>query len=58
MFGGLFDTLFFIIITMKCAIKKDRKLNKNNTSVVRGIHFDKERGLWVAQMMFQGRCTC
>lgn len=39
--------------TMKCAIKKDRKLNKNNTSGVRGVHFDKDRGLWVAQLMFQ-----
>ena len=37
---------------MKCAIKKDRKLNKNNTSGVRGVHFDKDRGLWVAQLMF------
>ena len=39
--------------TMKCGIKKDRKLNKNNTSGVRGVHFDKDRGLWVAQIMFQ-----
>ena len=39
--------------TMLCGIKKDRKLNKNNTSGVRGVHFDKDRGLWVAQIMFQ-----
>ncbi|MDY4183619.1 MAG: hypothetical protein SOX92_04955 [Candidatus Onthovivens sp.] len=39
--------------TMKCGIKKDRKLNKNNTSGVRGVHFDKDRELWVAQIMFQ-----
>ena len=39
--------------TTKCGIKKDRKLNKNNTSGVRGVHFDKDRGLWVAQIMFQ-----
>lgn len=26
--------------TMLCGIKKDRKLNKNNTSGVRGVHFD------------------
>ena len=38
---------------MLCGIKKDRKLNKNNTSGVRGVHFDKDRGLWVAQIMFQ-----
>ena len=31
--------------TMKCGIKKDKKLNKNNTSGVRGVHFDKDRGL-------------
>lgn len=39
--------------TMLCGIKKDRKLNKNNISGVRGVHFDKDRGLWVAQIMFQ-----
>lgn len=39
--------------TMKCGIKKDRKLNKNNTSGIRGVHFDKDRGVWVAQIMFQ-----
>lgn len=39
--------------TMKCAIKKDRRLNKNNTSGVRGVHFDKARRLWVAQLMFR-----
>ena len=39
--------------TMLCGIKKDRKLNKNNTSGVRGVRFDKDRGLWVAQIMFQ-----
>ena len=44
---GLFDG------TMKCNIKKDRKLNKNNTSGVRGVHFDKDRWLWVAQIMFK-----
>lgn len=39
--------------TMKCALKKDRKLNKNNSSGVRGVHYDKNRKLWVAQIMFQ-----
>lgn len=39
--------------TMKCALKKDRKLNKNNSSGVRGVHYDKDRKLWVAQIMFQ-----
>ena len=34
-------------------IKKDRKLNKNKTSGIRGVHFDKDRGVWVAQIMFQ-----
>ena len=38
---------------MKYGSKKDRKLNKNNTSGVRGVRFDKDRGLWVAQIMFQ-----
>ena len=39
--------------TMKCALKKDRKLNKNNASGVRGVHYDKNRKLSVAQIMFQ-----
>lgn len=38
---------------MLCGIKKDRKLNKNNTLGVRGVHFDKDRGLWVAKIMFK-----
>ena len=38
---------------MLCGIKKDRKLNKNNTSGVRGVHFDKDRLLWVEQIKFQ-----
>ncbi len=50
--------------TMKCGIKADRKLNRNNTSGVSGVHFDMRRGLWVAQIMFQrkayllGRFKC
>ena len=39
--------------TMKAAIQKDRKRNKNNTSGATGVHFDSKRGLWVAQIMFQ-----
>ena len=39
--------------TMLCGNKKDRKLNKNNSSGIRGVHFDKDRGVWVAQIMFQ-----
>ena len=39
--------------TMKCEIRADKKLNRNNTSCVRGIHFDRQRGLWMAQIMFQ-----
>ena len=35
--------------TMLCGNKKDRKLNKNNTSGIRGVHFDKDIGQWVAQ---------
>ncbi len=38
---------------MLCGIKKDRKLNKNNTSGIRRVHFDKDKGLCVAQIMFQ-----
>ena len=45
--------LWLIDGSMKCAIKKDKKLNKNNTSGVRGVHFDESRGLWIAQIMFQ-----
>lgn len=36
---GLFDG------TMKAAIQKDRKRNKNNTSGATGVHFDSKRGL-------------
>lgn len=39
--------------TMKYALKKERKLNKNNSSGVRRVHYDSARKLWVAQIMFQ-----
>ena len=39
--------------TMKAAIQKNRKTNRNNTSGVTGVYFDGDRGLWVAQIMFQ-----
>ena len=29
------------------------KQNKNNTSGIQGVHFDKDRGVWVTQIMFQ-----
>ena len=55
--AGFFIAFFRIELesvgTMRCAIKKDRKLNENNTSGFRGVHFDEARGLWVAQLMFQ-----
>ena len=38
--------------TMKCALKKDRKLNKNNSSGVMGVHYDKTRKQWVAKRLF------
>lgn len=34
-------------------IQKNRKCNRNNTSVVTGVHFDRERKLWIVQIMFQ-----
>ena len=42
--------------TSLCQIKTDRKLNKNNASGVTGVHFDKKRGMWVAQITFQRQC--
>lgn len=42
--------------TRLCQIKADRKVNKNNASGITGVHFDKERGMWVAQITFQRQC--
>lgn len=39
--------------TRLCQIKADRKVNKNNAAGVTGVHFDKEQGMWVAQITFQ-----
>lgn len=33
-------------------------VNKNNSSGVRGVHYDKTRKLWVAQLCSKGRCIC
>ncbi len=37
------------------SIKVDRKINRNNTSGVIGVSFDRDRGLWVAQITFNGK---
>lgn len=42
--------------TRLCQINGKRKVNKNNASGVTGVHFDKERGMWVAQITFQRQC--
>lgn len=34
-----------------CGCKNEE--NKNNSSGVRGVHYDKDRKRWVAQLMFQ-----
>ena len=38
------------------AIKKSRKPNSNNTSGCRGVTWSKEKGKWLAQLCFRGRC--
>ena len=47
-----FTRLFLVSFFTLASILWTRN-NKNNTSGVRGVHFDKDRGLWVAQIMFQ-----
>jgi len=37
--------------TSLSAVKASRKRNRNNTSGYTGVHWDKERGKWVAQIM-------
>lgn len=39
--------------TMVSGIQKGRKVNRNNNSGVTGVYYDRKRGLWVAQIMFQ-----
>lgn len=41
--------------TMISAINGQRKMNKNNHSGHVGVHYDKSRKKWVAQIMFQRR---
>lgn len=38
------------------AIKRSRKPNSNNTSGCRGVTWSKEKGKWLAQLCFKGRC--
>ncbi len=42
--------------TRKSLIVSNRKLNRNNSSGVVGVHFNKIRSLWVAQITFQRKC--
>ncbi|MCH3966764.1 MAG: hypothetical protein LKE52_04000 [Bacilli bacterium] len=41
----------FVDGTSLSAVKASRKRNRNNTSGCTGVHWDKERGKWVAQIM-------
>lgn len=35
---------------------QSKKISCANTSGVRGVYFNKKRGKWIAQIMFQGKC--
>lgn len=43
----------FVDGTSLVGISDKRRLNKNNSSGVRGVTFDKKRNKWVAQITFQ-----
>jgi len=44
----------FVDGTLLSSIKEDRKINKNNSSGVTGVSWDKSRNMWTAQIMFKG----
>ena len=39
--------------TTLSSISSSRKINKNNSTGVRGVTFDRKRNKWVAQITFQ-----
>lgn len=49
------NTLRFYDGTMIPAIRPDRPLNKNNTSGVKGVHWNKAERCWVARIGFRGK---
>lgn len=42
----------FVDGTCLSSIKEGRKINKNNNSGYTGVHYDKDRKQWIAQIMF------
>lgn len=40
------------------SISSKRKINKNNSSGVRGVSYDKKSGKWLAQITFQRKAHC
>ena len=47
------DRFGFVDGTTLAGISPFRKINKNNSTGVRGVTFDKKRNKWVAQITFQ-----
>lgn len=47
------DRFGFVDGTTLAGISPSRKINKNNSTGVRGVTFDKKRNKWVAQITFQ-----
>ena len=44
--------------TMAAVIKPERKLNSNNTSGVKGVHWSEHTQRWIAKIGFQGKQIC
>lgn len=52
------DRFGFVDGTTLSSISSSRKINKNNSTGVRGVSFDKKRKKWVAQITFQRKNYC
>ena len=52
------DRFGFVDGTTLSGISSSRKINKNNSTGVRGVSFDKKRNKWVAQITFQRKNHC
>ena len=49
------DRLVYHTVENTCVQSLAQRMSKNNTSGIKGVSWDKQRGMWKAQITFKGK---